>query len=150
MARPNYELRSTLKSTLPHSVRALTYLVPAMEAAFRAQGRGRSIFGKDVAADAYGKFLGAVLVTVKAMAEDGTITMETPAREVYETLCGAVRLFQEAYPNWPVAYAYADTMLNRDAPRAAVAGIVKDCLADMKDADSLWHSAQPTRGHIEP
>lgn len=106
MAQSISEAREALASMAPNTAAAMTWMVPAMEAAERNAGK-RSVFGKDKGAEALGKFLGTLRTTVSALYRDGLISATMDAAEVHQAIVGSINMFAAIYPNWPDAYRFA-------------------------------------------
>lgn len=98
--------RTQLQAKYPQTHRSIGSLVLAMDYASRNIGK-RSWYGADKGKEAYRKIGAGLRDTVIALHAEGLVTTETPGEQVLEKLVAMLKLFEQAYPNWPAAYAFS-------------------------------------------
>lgn len=95
-----------MQARAPHTLGALTYMVPAMESAFR-DARKKSFFGADKGAKALANFMETFEKAVLALYDDELVSADDELPAVLGQLSHQLKLFADAYPNWPDAYQFA-------------------------------------------
>lgn len=109
------EIRQRMQAVVPNTHGAISYLVPALEDAYKSIGK-RTIFGKDKFAAEYQKCLEKITKVLFAMEQDGLCGPGIDEEETESEFFRVMGFFAHAYPNWPDAYAFFGTAFhaNRD------------------------------------
>lgn len=102
--------RAELQETIPETTKALTWLVPALESAVKSQGK-RSLFGSDKGIAAYRKAIDHLESLVTAMFVEQLITTDMKYEDLHAMLVMVMTNFAAVYPNWPIAYQFADKFI---------------------------------------
>jgi len=117
MATANWAKANELQVRFPHTYTAMEHLIMAMADAHNNQGK-KTFFGNDKGLKSHIKFEEKLKNTLLAMTMDGLVARHASATDFREALLTVLAAWFEIFPNWPDAYAYANTMLisnKRDA-----------------------------------
>ena len=112
------------------ATKELTDLVMKAEAAYNNFGK-RSIFGKDIGAEAEEQLSKAVLRVTSRLTNLGIITSNDLKTQV-AGLRDAIRQTQAAYPNWPKAYKHLEAWLDDFVKPVDMSPVVAQWLEESK------------------
>jgi hypothetical protein len=98
--------RAQLQAKYPRTHKGLASLVMAMEYAAHNMGK-RTWYGADKGKKAYHKIGAGLRDTVQALHAEHLVSHDSPPDQVLSKLVTMLGLFQQAYPNWPAAYGFA-------------------------------------------
>lgn len=99
--------RAALDRFAPLSYAALQVMIMAMDDYVKNIGK-KSFFGRDKGQDAQVKYLEYFMRLMLAMNKDGHTTPDSEPQQVLEKMTALVKLFRQAFPNWPDAYQFFD------------------------------------------
>lgn len=117
MARANWGLASQLQAEIPHTYTAMEHLIMAMADAHNSIGK-KTLFGNDKGLKNYIKFEEKLKNALIAMTLDGLLSRSDSADEFLEKLLNIINVWQQIFPNWPDAEAYAYTKLQSNKTEA--------------------------------
>jgi hypothetical protein len=106
MAKANWALASQLQAEVPHTYTAMEHLIMAMADAHNSKGK-KTLFGNDKGLKNYLKFEEKLKNTLLAMTLDGLLSRSDTAEKFLEKLLEIILVWQEIFPNWPDAEAFA-------------------------------------------
>lgn len=105
--------RDQLPIVYPHIFAAIQKLVMAMESVSKNAGK-KTLFGKDKGAEAYIKFAKCLQQTVVATILDGKASESSSNEHVIGIITMVLGKFEMAYPNWPLAYEFAEYFFSEE------------------------------------
>ncbi len=117
MARANWALASELQAQIPHTYTAMEHLIMAMADAHNNKGK-KTLFGNDKGLKSYLKFEEKLKNALLAMTLDGLLSRSDTAEEFLERLLNIIDVWQQIFPNWPDAEAYAYEKLQSNKSEA--------------------------------
>jgi hypothetical protein len=106
MARANWALASELQSQIPHTYTAMEHLIMAMADAHNSKGK-KTLFGNDKGLKNYLKFEDKLRNALLAMTLDGLLSRSESSEKFLEKLLEVLIVWQQIFPNWPDAEAFA-------------------------------------------
>ncbi len=107
MASTDYAAVSQLQGNWPHTLLSFQKLTRAMASLYGARGK-KTWFGRDRGLAAYTLFEEKLRDTLLAMVLDGMLERDAEAEAFRSSLVAFGAAFQQAYPNWQNAYAFAE------------------------------------------
>jgi hypothetical protein len=106
MASANWEQAGQLQARLPHTYTAMEHLIMAMADAFNNRGK-TTFFGNDKGLKSYLKFEDKLKNALLAMTLDGFVVRTDSSKKYLEALLLVLDAWQQIFPNWPDAEAFA-------------------------------------------
>jgi hypothetical protein len=107
MATTNYALQEDFFKKYPHSANSLTKFLVAMDNAKKHTGK-KTLFGKDKGLEAFIEFKKRLNELINSCILDGVITGNEDTDYIRGTVINSVGAAMDVWPNWPVAYAFAE------------------------------------------
>ena len=106
MASANWAQAGQLQARLPHTYTAMEHLIMAMADAFNNRGK-TTFFGNDKGLKSYLKFEDKLRNALLAMTLDGFVVRTDSSKKYLEALLLVLDAWQQIFPNWPDAEAFA-------------------------------------------
>lgn len=94
-----------LRLITPHTYKALTYLVPAME---EFELDKKTFWGESRSLELHAKYKEKLFATVLSMVKDEVFAKFSDSDHVLDKLIELIQKFFNAHPNWPVAVECAN------------------------------------------
>lgn len=110
MASANWTQASQLQERMPHTYTAMEHLIMAMADAYNNRGK-KTFFGNDKGLKSYLKFEEKLKNALLAMALDGFVNRIDSAKKYLEAILLVLDAWQQIFPNWPDAEAFAHEKL---------------------------------------
>jgi hypothetical protein len=106
MASANWAGATELQARMPHTYTAMEHLIMAMADAYNNRGK-TNFFGQDKGLKSYVKFEEKLKNLLLAMVLDGFIARTDTSKKYLAGLLLLLDAWQQLFPNWPDADAFA-------------------------------------------
>lgn len=117
MGSANWAQASQLQARMPHTYTAMEHLIMAMADAFNNRGK-TTFFGNDKGLKSYLKFEEKLKNTLLAMTLDGFVARSDNSEKYLESILLVLDAWQQIFPNWPDAEAFAFEKLRSNKSEA--------------------------------
>lgn len=117
MASADWALASQLQARMPHTYTAMEHLIMAMADAYNNRGK-KTLFGHDKGLKSYLKFEEKLKNALLAMTLDGFVNRSDSAKKYLEAILLVLDAWQQIFPNWPDAEAFAHEKLRSNETEA--------------------------------